>query len=229
MRKNLRRRTGDLATLPDTAQVRSDPPAAPRQAEAARDQTDEPSATASRRHRPAWLRMLPEICALALCAVLYSRTGAWDTDVAGPGPAFYPQLLIWLLVVAMLVRIGQHVLAIRRERVGVAEQHEAPVEEGVEFDESAVSNGRLWQVIALSFGYVIATLYLGWVLATFVFVVLFLYLTGKRNLLITVPLGAVLAVGFAYIFVKVVYIALPTGVGVFDVLTVRLLQAIGAL
>lgn len=234
MLKNRRgHQAADPADAHSAAEVRADPPAGPpagapgAPAGATASTTDDAPAPAGRRW-PAWFRMFPEIGALIFCAVLYSRTGAWDTTVEGPGPAFYPQLLIWLLALAMLVRLGQHVLEIRRERAGAQRHVEAAVEEGVEFDESAISTFRVWQAIAMSVGYVFATLYLGWVIATFVFVVAFLYMCGKRNLLITVPLGAGLAVGFAYIFVKVVYIALPTGVGVFDLITLRLFQAIGA-
>lgn len=233
----LRNRRGHQAADPadahSAAAVRADPPAGPpagatdSSTGSTTASTDGAAAPAGRRW-PAWFRMFPEIAALVLCAVLYSRTGAWDTTVEGPGPAFYPQLLIWLLAFAMLVRLGQHVLEIRRERAGMQRHVEAAVEEGVEFDDAAISTVRVWQAIAMSVGYVTATLYLGWVIATFAFVVAFLYACGKRNLLLTVPLGAGLAVGFAYIFVKVVYIALPTGVGVFDLFTLRLFQAIGA-
>ena len=71
-------------------------------------------------------------------------------------------------------------------------------------------------------------MYLGWVLATFLVVVLFLVLAGKRNLFIVVPLAAALSIGFAYMFVKVVYLSLPTGVGFFDDVSVRLFELLGA-
>jgi putative tricarboxylic transport membrane protein len=42
-----------------------------------------------------------------------------------------------------------------------------------------------------------------------------------------VPVAAVVAVVFTYVFVKVVYMSLPTGVGVFDSLTVALYELLG--
>lgn len=165
--------------------------------------------------RRAWLRVLPEIGVLGFCAVLYAMTSDLDTTAPGPGPAFFPRLLIALLAVSMIVRIGQTVLEIRRER---AEK----------IVDTTVSMPRVWLAIGLAVGYVVATLYLGWIIATFAFIVVFLYLAGKRTLWLTVPLGAGLSIGMAYLFVKVVYIALPTGIGVFDQFTIGLLQALGA-
>ena len=178
------------------------------------------------RPRPTWTGLLPEVGGLLFCAVLYSQTGGLDTTVEGPGPAMYPRLLIGLLALALLVRMWQHVRAMRRPRAHVGP--EAPAEEGSDLDDGPISIARVWQAIAMAVCYVVATLYLGWIIATFAFLVLFLFLSGKRNLLLTVPLSAGLSVGLAYVFVKVVYIALPTGVGAFDLFTVGLLQALGA-
>jgi hypothetical protein len=179
------------------------------------------------RPRPTWRGLLPEVGGLAFCAVLYAQTGALDTTVEGPGPAMYPRLLIGLLALALLVRMWQHVREMRGPRLPV--DTDARSEEEADLDDGPISLPRVWQAIAMAVGYVVATLYLGWILATFAFLVLFLFLSGKRNLLVTVPLAAGLSVGLAYVFVKVVYIALPTGVGAFDLFTVGLLQALGAL
>lgn len=179
---------------------------------------------ASRQH---WIEVLPEVGILLFCALLYQQTGGLGTTVEGPGPALFPRVLIALLAVAMVVRLVQH---IRNIRAGGTDGDAAPVmEEGVDNDDLPISRARVWQAIGMSVGYVVGTIYVGWVLATFVFLVVFLYMAGKRNLWLTVPVGAGLAVGLAYVFVKVVYIALPTGVGAFDLFTLRLLQALGAL
>lgn len=182
------------------------------------EQDHDATVTAGTSRRPAWPRVLPEIGVLGFCAVLYAMTSDLDTTVPGPGPAFFPRVLIALLTVSMIVRIGQTVLEIRRDRT----------EKAVEVGETTVSMPRIWLAIGLAVGYVVATLYLGWIIATFAFLVVFLYLAGKRMLWLTVPLGAGLSIGMAYLFVKVVYIALPTGIGVFDQFTIGLLQALGA-
>lgn len=192
------------------------------------DSTAVPTMTTGWQGWRVWLRLLPELGVLGCCLVLYSQTSGLTTTVSGPGPAFFPRLLIGLLAVAMLVRIGQVVREVRRERAGSATWTANELEKGVDVGDPPPSMPRVWLAIGLSVGYVGATIYLGWVIATFAFLVVFLYLAGKRKLWLTVPLGAGLSIGMAYLFVKVVYISLPTGIGVFDQFTIKLLQALGA-
>lgn len=175
----------------------------------------------------AWSALLPEAVTLALCAVLWDATSEWKSSVGGPGPAFYPRMLILLLALAMVVRLVHDLRAIRRGTPVTAEE-DVVIEEGAELDASLIEDRRVLVAVALSAGYVLATLFLGWVIATFCMVVVFLALTGRRNPLIVVPVALLLSVGFAYVFVKVVYISLPTGVGPFDYATVLLFELLGA-
>lgn len=174
-----------------------------------------------------WLKILPEIAVLGLCVVLWIPTREFTSSVGGPGPALYPRVLIILLAVAMVVRILQQV---RENRTGAAAppvDSEAPPEEGAEFDESLIDHRRVGVAIAFSFLYVASTLFLGWTIATFVFSVVFLAMAGKRNPLVVLPTALVFSLGFTYVFVKIVYISLPTGSGVFDTITVRLFELMG--
>jgi putative tricarboxylic transport membrane protein len=173
-----------------------------------------------------WAAILPELVTIGLCVPMWAVTSEWRSSVGGPGPAFYPRLLIVLLALAMVVRIVQEVPKIRKGAVQL-DAPEATLEEGVEMDASLLNMRRVMVAIALSVAYVIGTLYLGWVLATFLLVIVFLWLAGKRNPLTTVPLALTFSLGMAYVFVKVVYISLPTGVGVFDQFTVRLYELLG--
>lgn len=167
---------------------------------------------------------LPEIVVLAISIVLYVQTLDLRQSDEGPGPAVYPRILIALLAFVMLLRIaGQVRSALRASGDATTSTVRPPAEE----DVAGLPLLRIAQVIAISVGFVIATVYLGWLLATFLFVPLFCWACGKRNLFITVPLGAVLAVGSAYLFIKLVYIALPTGIGVFDEFSVQVFIALG--
>jgi putative tricarboxylic transport membrane protein len=179
-----------------------------------------------------WAVLLPPLAGIALCVPLWMATTQWPTggSEGGPGPAFFPRLLIALFALSMVVRIVQDIRTVRRgEPVGQEEEDdEALPEEGAELEASLLSPRRVAIVIALSVAYVVGTIYLGWVIATFLVVIAFLVLAGKRNLLIVVPLAAVVSIGFAYMFVKVVYLSLPTGVGIFDEFSIRLFELIGA-
>lgn len=165
--------------------------------------------------------LAPELAVLVACVVGYIETIGLTGNGQGPGPAMYPRILIGLLALTMLGRVATQVLQYRRD--GTVEDVSATEEAEV----SGASLPLLVQAIALSVGFVVATVYLGWVLSTFLFVPLFCWVAGRRNLFISVPLGAVFALGSAYVFVQFVYIALPTGVGIFDELTVDLYIALG--
>jgi Tripartite tricarboxylate transporter TctB family len=176
-----------------------------------------------------WAVLLLPLAGLVLCVPLWLATGAWATSSeGGPGPAFFPRLLVGLFAFTMVVRIVQEIRAVRRGLAVADEDEEEIPEEGAELDTALISARQVAIVIAISVAYVVGTIYLGWVLATFLMVVIFLVLAGKRNLFIVVPVAAALSVGFAYVFVKVVYLSLPTGVGFFDSLSVRLFELIGA-
>lgn len=178
--------------------------------------------------RPRWLRAIPELVALALCVVLWTTANTLTSSVGGPGPALYPRVLIGLLAVTMIVRLFEHAREHRRGAVASGDtEFDAVPEEGAELDESLIDSRQVGVAILLAVVYVLASIFLGWVLATFVFTILFLVLAGKRNPLIVLPMALVLSLGFAYVFVKLVYISLPTGIGVFDLVTVRLFETLG--
>lgn len=167
-----------------------------------------------------WRSLLPEAVTLVFCVVLFTQTLGLRGTSQGPGPAMYPRILIALLALTMLVRLVGQVRALRS---GVA----VGADSAAETEVATIPLALVGQVVALAIGFVVGTIYLGWLLATFLFVPVFCWAVGKRNLLLTVPFGGVLALGSAYIFVRFVYIALPTGVGVFDDLTVELFIALG--
>lgn len=175
-----------------------------------------------------WAVLVPPLVAIGLCLPLWQATGEWRTSVGGPGPAFYPRLLIGLFVLSMMVRLAHDVRTVRRGVPEVQDDEEAIPEEGAELDTSLISGRHVAIVIAISVGYVLGTIYLGWVVATFLMVVVFLVVAGKRNPLVVVPVAFALAVGLAYVFVKIVYLSLPTGVGFFDDVSVFIFELLGA-
>ncbi|RDH73978.1 hypothetical protein DVS77_34240 [Mycolicibacterium moriokaense] len=176
-----------------------------------------------------WTTVLMPLLGIAMCVPLWLMTDKWGTpSEGGPGPAFYPRVLLGLFAFCMVVRIVQEIRTIRRGVAVSDDDAEEIPEEGAELETELISPRRVAIVIAIAIAYVVGTIYLGWVVATFLLVVVFLVLAGKRNLFVVIPLAAVLSVGFAYMFVKVVYLSLPTGVGVFDDLSVRLFELLGA-
>jgi putative tricarboxylic transport membrane protein len=163
------------------------------------------------------LSILPEVVLLA--GAVYLFVVALGFKQVGPsgqiGPGFWPQVLCVGIGIGALVRLGQKLRSREHRVVGDA----AP-----EADEVRIPRVALG--IALVVGYVVGMLFLGYILATALFLIVFIYLGGQRKWYV-VPLGIASSLLFAYVFLKVVYIALPSGVGIFDQLTVLLYELLG--
>ena len=163
------------------------------------------------------LSILPEVVLLAAAAYLFMV--ALGFKQVGPadqiGPGFWPQVLCVGIGIGALVRLGQKLRSQESRVVGDA------ASEAGELRMPRVALG-----VALVVGYVVGMLFLGYILATALFLIAFIYLGGQRKWYV-IPLSVVSSLVFAYIFLKVVYIALPSGVGVFDQLSVILYQLLG--
>jgi putative tricarboxylic transport membrane protein len=163
------------------------------------------------------LSVLPEVVLLA--ATMYLFVVALGFKQVGPsdqiGPGFWPQMLCVGIGIGALVRLGQKLRSPESRVVGDA------ASEAGELRMPRVALG-----VALVVGYVVGMLFLGYILATALFLIAFIYLGGQRKWYV-VPLGIASSLLFAYVFLKVVYIALPSGVGIFDQLTVLLYELLG--
>lgn len=178
------------------------------------DSSESQSATS----RLLWPGMVPEVLLLVAAVYLFVAAGNFR-QVGNPdqiGPGFWPQVLCVGIAIGVLVRIGQKFRARGRPLVVGAV---AETDEDVRMPRVALG-------VALVVGYIIGMLFLGYILATALFLIAFIYLGGQRKWYV-VPLGIASSLVFAYIFLKVVYIALPSGVGVFDQLSVLLYQLLG--
>jgi putative tricarboxylic transport membrane protein len=163
------------------------------------------------------LSILPEVVLLA--AAVYLFVVALGFKQVGPadqiGPGFWPQVLCVGIGIGALVRLGQKLRSQESRVVGDA------ASEAGELRMPRVALG-----VALVVGYVVGMLFLGYILATALFLIAFIYLGGQRKWYV-VPLALASSLLFAYVFLKVVYIALPSGVGIFDQLTVLLYELLG--
>jgi len=76
--------------------------------------------------------------------------------------------------------------------------------------------------IVVIVGQVILAEFVGFPAATFAFLVVFVYLAGWRRPLPLIGLAAMSTIGIVYVFVRIVYMPLPKGAGVFEDVTVAL-------
>jgi putative tricarboxylic transport membrane protein len=166
--------------------------------------------------------LLPEIGILLAASYLFYVAGNFEYK-ARPGqlgPQFWPRMAAVGLGLAVLVRIVQTIRDRNRPIVRVKS----------EFDEYETEAEVHWPsfglAIGLVVGYIVSTMFLGYMISTMLFLGLFIWLGGQRKWYVTL-VAAVGGLTFSFIFVGVVYVSLPTGVGIFDSITVGIYRLLG--
>jgi putative tricarboxylic transport membrane protein len=84
-----------------------------------------------------------------------------------------------------------------------------------------------WMGIGLTAAYVFSLPWLGYFLATCLYVPAFVYLGNYRNLLVAAIMGIATSLAFMFVFMRVVYVSLPVGVEPFAELSTLLMRAMG--
>jgi putative tricarboxylic transport membrane protein len=148
--------------------------------------------------------------------LLFAST--WPLDAMVPrgqlGPGFWPRLVLIGLAVACLLKLREE----RRAGPGGAASPEVL---------PRVSASRLALGMVCILAYVIAAPWLGFALATAVFITAFMVVAGARgvpSIAATAVLGTVILL---YAFIKLVYLPFPKGDGPFERVTLALYRALG--
>jgi putative tricarboxylic transport membrane protein len=158
---------------------------------------------------------------LIAAVYLYVLAGFMDENpIPGQlGPAFWPRVILVLLMASCVLKALESYLAFGK---GIADI-------GLESAPPDLSVPKLVAMIILILAVVPGMEILGFALANFLFLILFMRITGMRKLLslfLTSLLGTVFLL---YLFGKIVYLPLPKGNWVFSDLTIliyRLLHII---
>jgi putative tricarboxylic transport membrane protein len=175
-------------------------------------------------------RVVPYAIILAAASWLVLLTGKFDYDKSAGslGPDAWPRLILWLtigLCVSQIARLAllddpEGSIPIGLEAPGI-EDDIAPAEAmGVNYMQAGAALGS----IAL---YLIALPYLGFILATFVFLAVFIAIAGYRRPLVILPVAAVLAAGFMFLFMRVIYVSLPIGIEPFSKISLLMMKLLG--
>lgn len=168
--------------------------------------------------------LLPYAALLAGAAYLYHDAGRFAAAArAGElGPDFWPRAILALLMIVCACEIVRRMLPDRavRDATGAGDASEGP-------DAGERFPWRLAAGIALTIAYVLALDILGFFLATAIYLALFM-LAGRYYRARVIALASVLgSLAFVYVFMKIVYVSLPLGVGPFKAVSVWLLAALG--
>jgi len=175
-------------------------------------------------------RVVPYAIILAAANWLVLLAGKFDYDKSAGslGPDAWPRLILWLT-------IGLCVLQIARLALFDGPDESVPIgleapgsEDDIPPAEAMGTNymqaGAALASIAL---YLLALPYAGFFLATLVFLTVFIAIAGYRRPLVILPVAAVLAAGFMFLFMRVIYVSLPIGIEPFSRISLLMMKLLG--
>jgi hypothetical protein len=149
-----------------------------------------------------------------LCAVyFYVLAGSIDENpMPGQlGPAFWPKALLILLMISCGIKSLEVYKATAGKEGPTAAKGESPL---------GVDTLKLSLMIVAVLGVVFLMDMIGFVLANFFFLLLFMRIAGYRQMPRLILISGCGTVVLLYLFVKVVYLPLPKGQFFFDDLTI---------
>jgi putative tricarboxylic transport membrane protein len=178
-------------------------------------------------------RMIPyAIILAAACALLY-QTGKFDYDklAAGIGPDAWPRLILSLMVAACVYEIVRLAVFWRGEVTSSDIDSQAEIDLAMPDDGAPPAIPRNLLTATMALGVIVAYLlslpYLGFFLATFLFVGTFALIAGYRRIGIVVSVALGLTLLFMIMFMRVIYVSLPIGVEPFSRVSLWLMKILG--
>jgi putative tricarboxylic transport membrane protein len=158
--------------------------------------------------------ILPYIIGAAVAAALFAYTGYIDyTPRPGQiGPATWPRLAIALMAASCLFEIARRIATKNAVTTGLVEalERDEPTERETRYPRSLVGG------IVLVSIYAFVVPYLGFLLATFLFLAAFMYVGRYRNHLAIWIASAVVTLFCGVLFLRIAYVSLPRGMAPFD-------------
>ncbi len=147
------------------------------------------------------------------------------------GPDFWPKLILALLIIVCVYEIVRIALAKELDAgtAGVLEEitHGVDTAPGPEIPPPQNQPLRLLAGMAATLAYVALVATTGFFLTTAVYIAAFLLIGGYRNTRVTVAMSIGGALVLMFIFMKLVYVSLPIGSGLFADLTILLMKLMG--
>jgi len=165
---------------------------------------------------PVLARVVAPLAGVIAVVVLFLATRGLDDVARGEqlGPGFWPRLVLAGLGLACVAKLIEN---LRRP---------ASIDGARASGLDGVRHGALAVAVASIVLYVVLAPWLGFPLATAGFIAAFMLLAGSRSP-VAVGIAAVAGtVVLLYVFVKLVYLPLPKGDGVFEALTLALYRGL---
>jgi putative tricarboxylic transport membrane protein len=171
-------------------------------------------------------RVLPHAVMLVVACLLYWAATRIDAPTGGRiGPDVWPKAVIVFMGLLCAYEIAKRLLV----RTDFVAKGLLSGTAGATDDKDAfVANyPMLFGAIALIAGYVFTVPWIGFFVATAIFLAVFPWIGGFRRPAIALALGLGGSLALVVIFMRVAYISLPLGEGPFRALSLGLLRLIG--
>jgi putative tricarboxylic transport membrane protein len=176
-------------------------------------------------------RAAPYALLLAAAGVLYAV--ALRIEYIGPadriGPDFWPRAILALLAGVCVYELAKSLFASQARSTGgmlqyFLDQASASTEEAPARPPSAA---RVTLGVGATLAYVVLVSLLGFFLATAAFLAAFIALGGYRRWGVVAACSVGGSLAMVVVFMKMVYVSLPLGVGPFRLLSIGLLSVLG--
>jgi hypothetical protein len=178
---------------------------------------------------PSKLRLvLPHGLLLVATVVLYWAATRIQVNVGAGriGPDAWPKAILVIMGLLCAWEMARR-LATRRRDGAARVPASTPVAGDDPQSTAAMHVGKLAAGAGLVFAYVVTVPWLGFFVATVVFLAAFPVCGGMRRPVLTTALGLAGGLALVVVFMRVAYISLPLGEGPFRALSLALLSAIG--
>jgi putative tricarboxylic transport membrane protein len=168
--------------------------------------------------------IVPYAAVLAVAAFLYGKTAPFAA-LGRPGqlgPDFWPKAVLVLLMVTCAIEIVRVALAPAGEPGAIARAKQPhDEEEGPRFPM------LLGAGILLTLLYVPGMQVLGFFVATVIYLAAFMVVGRYRRYGVIAVTSIVGSVAFVFVFMKIVYVSLPLGIGPFQSVSTALMALLG--
>ena len=170
----------------------------------------------------------PYAVALVLSSILYYSALQIAPAAEGRlGADLWPKTILILAIVTCIWEIGRSLLVPSNRSASPAEGAGSMPHEDAPDNAHELTPMTPWVGIGITAAYVFAFPWIGYPLATFVYVAAFVYLGNYRRPLRAACVGIVASLGFMFLFMRIVYVSLPIGVEPFAQVSTLLMRAMG--
>jgi putative tricarboxylic transport membrane protein len=169
----------------------------------------------------------PYAALLVGAAFLYHDAGTFS-DLGRPGqlgPDFWPRAVLALLMLVCACEIVRRLVFERVERDAAPAPHAA--EHADATDAEARYPWRLAAGIGLTIAYVLALDWLGFFVATALYLALFMIAGRYARMRVIAITSLAGSLAFVFVFMKIVYVSLPLGSGPFRAFSTWILAMLG--